>query len=266
MAFRNADLVQETSITTGTGTYNLLGPTPGKRTFVAGVGSANMCDYVAIGVEESGYEYGVGTITDSSPDTLARTLVLGSSAGGSAVNWGAGTKRLFCANLASRENPKTIALASDHAISSTTATEVTGLEFTNVLPGTYIMEYFLIVQSATATVGLMYGINFTGTAAIRKMCLRFPSTGTSAISGVADDVGAASGQIMECHPVTAFSTTAPNMGHNGGVGTINADILVYIEGVMIVTAVGNLEIWHSSETATSTTVKAGSSARLTQAA
>lgn len=266
MTFQNADRVEETSITTGTGVYSLLGPTPSKRNFVSGVGNGNTCDYVAVSEDEAGYEYGVGTVTDGAPDTLARTLITGSSAGGSAVNWGAGTKRIFCANLASRENPKAIALGSDHAISSVTGTEVAGLEFANVLPGTYIFEYFLIIQSATLTVGPMLGINFSGTAAVRKMCLRYPSTGTTAITGVADDVGAATGQIMECHPVTAFSTTAPNMGHNGGVATVNADILDYIEGIMIVTAIGNLELWHASETATSTTVKAGSVARLTRAA
>lgn len=154
------------------------------------------------------------------------------------------------------------ALAADHAISSTTATEVT-LGAT-IQAGTYVYTYYLIVQSATTSVGLMYGINFTGTAAVKKMTLHYPSTGTAAITGVADDVGVASGTIHGSHTVTDYSTTAPNMGHNGGVGAANADILVMIEGILIVTASGDLELWHGSETATSTTIKANSSLIITK--
>jgi len=262
MAFVNADRVKETSTTTGTGTYNLGGAVTGFRTFVAGIGNANLCNYVA----ENGtdWEVGIGTVTDAAPDTLARTLILASSNAGVAVNWGAGSKNLFCASLAANRNPKTKKLASDHAISSTTATEVTGLELVNIQSGTYKFEYWLIVQSATATVSPMYGVNFTGTAAVRKMWLRYLGTGVTGITGVADDVGVNTGQIHEGNTVTAFSTTAPNLGHTGGVGTINVDILICIEGIMIVTAAGNLEFWHSSETATSTTIKAGSSVILTR--
>lgn len=262
MPFRNADFVKETSTTEGTGTYTTLGAAPGRRTFVAGVGSGNTCHYGAY--DDTGFESGIGTV---GAGTLARTQILSSSNADAAVSWGAGTRKLICSPLAS-QNPavRVIALAANHAISSTTGTEVTGIEFPDVQPGTYIIEYFLLIQSATLTVGPMLGVNHSGTAAVRKMCLRYPSTGTTAITGVADDVGAATGQIMECHPVTAFSTTSPNMGHNGGVATINANILDYIEGIIVVTAIGNLELWHASETATSTTVMAGSAARLTQAA
>lgn len=98
MAFLNADRVKETSTTTGTGTYDLAGAVSGFRTFVAGIGTGNKCHYVA--EMGSDYEFGIGTVTDATPDTLARTVVLGSSNAGAAVNWGAGTKTLFCAPLA----------------------------------------------------------------------------------------------------------------------------------------------------------------------
>lgn len=150
-------------------------------------------------------------------------------------------------------------LASDHAISATTATKVT-LGATALVAGTYVFKYSLIVQAATATVSPTYGINFTGTAAVRKMTLIYVDTGGLATGlGTADDVGTSAGSMMSGTTVTAFSTTAPNMAHNGGVGTINADVFVTIEGIMIVTASGDLELWHGSETATSTTIKAGSS-------
>jgi len=148
-------------------------------------------------------------------------------------------------------------LASDHAISATAATKVV-LDHPIILPpGTYVFTFFIIAQSATATVSPMFGVNFTGTASVQKMTLQYPGTGTTAITGTADDVGATSGQIQESVTVTAFATTAPNMGATGGVATINANILYQIDGVIVVTAQGELELWHGSETATSTTVKAG---------
>lgn len=85
------DRVKETSATTGTGTYTLAGAAAGFRSFDA-VGDGNTCYYCA----EDGvnWEVGVGTYT-ASGTTLARTTVLASSNGGSAVNWGAGTKNVF---------------------------------------------------------------------------------------------------------------------------------------------------------------------------
>lgn len=99
MAFASADRVKETSTTTGTGTYNLAGASTGFRTFVAGIGNGNTCHYVA----ENGvdWEVGLGTVTDATPDTLARTRILASSNAGSAVNWGAGTREVYCSPLAS---------------------------------------------------------------------------------------------------------------------------------------------------------------------
>lgn len=99
MAFINADRVKETTTTTGLGTYSLAGAAAGFRTFVAGVGTANQCHYVV----ENGtdWEVGIGTVTDAAPDTLSRDVILASSNAGAAVNWGAGTKNVFCAGLAS---------------------------------------------------------------------------------------------------------------------------------------------------------------------
>lgn len=95
MPLVHADRVKETSTTTGTGTYDLAGAVSAAfRTFVAGIGNGNTCYYFAIGA--GGWEAGIGTITDASPDTLARTQILASSNSGSAVDWPAGTRTLFC--------------------------------------------------------------------------------------------------------------------------------------------------------------------------
>lgn len=87
-----ADRVLQTSTTAGTGTYALIAPPSGFRSFVAGVGSGKKVTYhVDDGTD---WESGVGTITAGSPDTLSRDVVLESSNGNAAVNWGGGTKNV----------------------------------------------------------------------------------------------------------------------------------------------------------------------------
>lgn len=168
--------------------------------------------------------------------------------------------------LQSKGMARVKSLAADHAISSTTGTEVTGLGPMTLEAGTYIYRFELLVRSATTTVGIGLGVNFTGTAAVRSIHARYPSTGTAAISGVMTNVGAAAGQIEEHNVQTAFSTTAPNIINTAGFQAINTNVPVTIDGILVVTASGDLELWHSSETATSTSVMAGSSLAVTRTA
>jgi hypothetical protein len=96
MAFQVADRVKETTTTTGTGTLNLDGAVAGFQTFVAGIGNGNETYYVITDPNTGDYEVGVGTITDAATDTLSRDSVITSSNAGSLVNFGAGTKDVFC--------------------------------------------------------------------------------------------------------------------------------------------------------------------------
>lgn len=98
MSLVHADRVKETSTTTGTGTYSLAGAATGYRTFVAGVGNGNTCYYVA--TDGTDWEIGLGTVTDATPDTLARTRIYKSSNSNNAVNWAAGTRDIFCSPVA----------------------------------------------------------------------------------------------------------------------------------------------------------------------
>jgi hypothetical protein len=88
-----ADRVKETTATTGTGTYNLAGAVSGFQGFVAGVGSTSKCYYTV--TNGTDWEVGIGTVTDSSPDTLSRDIIIASSNSGAAVNWVAGNKDVF---------------------------------------------------------------------------------------------------------------------------------------------------------------------------
>lgn len=91
------DRVCETTTTTGTGTLTLLGAVTGYRAFST-VGNSNTCFYTIEAIDGNGaptgdWECGIGTYTLSGT-TLARTTLLSSSTG-SAINFSAGTKRVF---------------------------------------------------------------------------------------------------------------------------------------------------------------------------
>ena len=90
MALVVKDRVQETSTTTGTGTFTLAGAVSGFQSFSA-IGNANTTYYAIVGGAE--WEVGLGTYT-SSGTTLSRDTVLASSTG-SKVSFSAGTKNVF---------------------------------------------------------------------------------------------------------------------------------------------------------------------------
>ncbi len=102
MAFVVNDRVKETTTSTGTGTINLAGAETGFETFVAGIGNSNTTYYCIQAQGGSAFEIGVGTVTDASPDTLSRTAIISSSNGDAAVDFGAGTKDVFCTLPASK--------------------------------------------------------------------------------------------------------------------------------------------------------------------
>lgn len=91
-----ADRVYETSNTTGTGAFSLLGAPTAFQTFVAGIGNGNQCYYVAAHATLNEWEIGIGTVTDATPDALSRDTILASSNGGAAVSFSAGTKEIRC--------------------------------------------------------------------------------------------------------------------------------------------------------------------------
>ena len=102
MALVINDRVKETSSTTGTGTLNLAGASSGFVTFVAGIGNSNTTYYAIHEQGTNNWEVGIGTVTDATPDTLARTTVLNNSAGNtSKINF-SGTLDVFCTMPASK--------------------------------------------------------------------------------------------------------------------------------------------------------------------
>ena len=102
MALVLNDRVKETSTTTGTGTFSLGGAVDGFESFVTGIANSNTTYYAAVNRDANEFEVGIGTVTDASPDTLARTTILSSSNSDSAVDFSAGTKDIFVTLPASK--------------------------------------------------------------------------------------------------------------------------------------------------------------------
>ena len=97
MALVLNDRVKETSTTTGQGTLSLAGAATGFETFVTGIGDGNTTYYLAAHESDGTWELGIGTITDASPDTLARTTVIDTSAGNTTkIDFASGSKTIFC--------------------------------------------------------------------------------------------------------------------------------------------------------------------------
>jgi hypothetical protein len=93
MALILKDRVKETTTTTGTGSFALAGAVTGYDSF-GQIGSGNTTYYAVYLDGGSEWEVGLGTYT--SPSTLARTTILASSNAGSAVNFSAGQKTIWC--------------------------------------------------------------------------------------------------------------------------------------------------------------------------
>ena len=263
MAYIRANLVKETSTTTGTGTYALGGAVTDFRAFSAVCVNGDTLPYIA----RMGSEWEEGFGTWATGNNLARTHITGSSNAGAAVNWGAGTKTITLGEGAGNDRLQTAALASDYTNSTTTGTEVTGLSKT-LGPGRYRFLYVLELQTAATATGASFGINFTGTATRMGAVMWYYGTGTSASTGIIDDASAgATDGLIEGFATRTETTTAPNLGPLTGVAVQNVPNLVFIEGSIVVTAVGDLELWEASEVATSnTTLLAGSSVEILKVA
>ena len=95
-AFVINDRVKQTTTTTGTGTIDLSGTETGFETFVAGIGDGVQTYYAIVHDGTADFEVGTGTVTDAGTDTLSRQSVISSSNSDALVNFGAGSKTVFC--------------------------------------------------------------------------------------------------------------------------------------------------------------------------
>jgi len=147
MALVLKDRVKETTTTTGTGAISLGGAVANFQAFSAVLSDTDTTYYAIIDVTNSDYEIGLGTYS-SGGNTLARTTILESSNGGSAVSFGAGSKNVFIAYPAE----KSVYLDdSNQLVINSTAVTSTPAEL-NILDG---------VTATTAELNILDGVTAT---------------------------------------------------------------------------------------------------------
>lgn len=127
MALVLNDRVLETSDSTGTGTFTLLGSPSSFQTFLAGVGASNTTYYAIQNTAANEFEVGLGTL-DVTGAILTRTTVYRSSNSNNIVTFSAGTKNVFCTYPSTRSVNYTAAgaLAITGATTISSSLGVTG--------------------------------------------------------------------------------------------------------------------------------------------
>lgn len=110
-----ADRVKDTTTSTGTGSITVSGAAPtGFRSFNSAFGTNVRFYYSIVAIDGNGaptgeWEVGEGYLSAST--TLVRDDILSSSNAGAAVNFGAGTKSVFCTIPASEIPDKSVLTA-----------------------------------------------------------------------------------------------------------------------------------------------------------
>jgi hypothetical protein len=147
-------------------------------------------------------------------------------------------------------------LTADQSNSTVTPTKVTGLDLT--LPvGTYYFNYTIRYQAAATTTGVRFDVNFSGAVTTFLWNQYWMDTSSTASTAVPDqDSIPAAGSV-----VGGFSSRAKGTAGRGttlSVDTANSDMLMIIEGLAVVTVTGDMQLYHGSEVAFASTVKAES--------
>ena len=152
-------------------------------------------------------------------------------------------------------------VTSDLTNSTTSAAVITALT-SPLTVGTWLVKVWLCYQSSATTTGIAFRLNYTGTQSRIVATWYTLTTGTTAVTGIADQATAGSGQTMEGLAQRANDIST---GAMTGVDTANADQFAVLEGIVIATGTGNLEVKVTSEVnGSAVTVKPGSTIVLTK--
>jgi hypothetical protein len=232
MAFQVADRVKETTTTTGTGTLDLGGAASGFETFVAGIGNGNETYYVITDPNTGDFEVGVGTVTDAATDTLSRDSVITSSNAGSLVNFGAGTKDVFCSLPSERaviiDDASNVEVTANITATSFdgSGAALTSLNASNVSSGTLPDARFPATLPAASGENLT-GLNASNLASGTLPDARFPAT-LPALNGSAltdlEATNIATGLVPTARLGTGTASSTTFLAGDQTYKTITADI------------------------------------------
>lgn len=128
--------------------------------------------------------------------------------------------------------------ANSADITSTTLTVV--MTTTGVGVGTWKFKYTLIYQTAATTTGIGLAVNHTGTTGLFSSVWHQVDVAATASTGVGDGITAAAiGGVIGAHAERVKNTATVA---SVGVDVINSNIMVILEGIIVVTVSGSLEL------------------------
>jgi len=175
------------------------------------------------------------------------------------------SKKVTVAQIAAfiGSSPITIkALASNLLLGGSTVEKVTGLDQV-VGVGTWIFNYYIRYRSSTATTGMKFAVNHSGTVTSFVANSRWVGVSSSDATGNATQDGG--NFVVTSRAARAISTS--EWGGTNNVDTTDADMLMIIEGLMVVTVSGDIQLYAGNEINSShVTVMANSSLILTKIA
>lgn len=161
------------------------------------------------------------------------------------VDQGGTEKRVSVLNLRG-EQVKVV--TSNQANSTVTPAIVTALEFTGLTAGTYLLKYWICYQAAATTTGIEFKLNYTGSLSRLVATWYTLTTGGAATTGIADQATTLTAQMMEGKGQRANNVAS---GPMQGVDTANADQFAVMEGILVATGNGSLQLLFNSEVAAS---------------
>jgi len=251
MAHKEPSRVRQRSVTTGTGTYTLVGDAAlSFRTFAAALSDGDTVDCVVV----MGANYELGRYTYSA-GTLARTAILKSSNGNAAVDWSAGTKDIAATWI----GPLDGAAAGYGRLLKALAADVTGADSSTAQPWfpasgavavaaatVYEFEGKLRLTRAAGIASHTIGLLFAGTATVTSIdWVAIAREGdAAALAGAAMVEGNVATEVV----VKAASTSATE------------DVLILVRGILRVNAAGTFvpQFKYSAAPGGAPTIKRGS--------
>jgi hypothetical protein len=235
---------QNTAMSSPTTTDIVAGPASGlirnvKTLHIRNRHASSSCDVTVI-YDVGGTDYQLHSVTLRSGEMLSYVDGVG----------------FFSYTAATNPAFRAFALASDDATSSATPNEVTGLsQLTGI--GSFAFHYRLMVQSTATTTGHRFSVNHDGTVTQFAAEVGWMGGVANNSDDVADQDFVAAGANLKSYFQARAKSTA-GWGTWTDVDTAGADIMVTIDGHMTVTVDGNIELWHGSEVAAASVVKAKS--------